>query len=54
MKPLEYFRGERVVYGRRESGRFPCPVEVRVWAGRVRARKVRARGSRAASRAPSR
>ena len=28
MKPLEYFRGERVVYGRRESGRFPCPVEV--------------------------
>ena len=28
MKPLEYFRGERVVYGRRESGRFPCPVDV--------------------------
>ena len=28
MKPLEFFRGERVVYGRRESGRFPCPVDV--------------------------
>ena len=27
MKPLDFWRGERVVYGRRESGRFPCPVD---------------------------
>ena len=28
MAPLEFYRGERIIYGRRDSGRFPCPVDV--------------------------